>query len=70
MTPGQKHAAVAAAVWVPVIAYQARELSQGEEGWPFSRFICLLPVWLFLAVVTPAVTWFVPHIVWNRRRHA
>jgi hypothetical protein len=68
MTPGQKHAALAGAAWVPVIAYQWHELASGADGWPFSRFIRLLPVWLFLIIVGGFLGWFVPHICSPRKR--
>lgn len=70
MTPGRKHALIAAAVLTPPAIYQAREIAQGDDGWPFSRYIRLLPLWLFLTVTGFAFGWFVPHIALPKIRCA
>jgi hypothetical protein len=68
MTPGQRHAVLATAALAPAVIYQAHEIAQGDEGYPFSRFLRLLPVWLFLAVAVPGFGWFVPHICGRKHR--
>lgn len=63
MTPGQRHVAWVSACATPLIAYQAREVSQRDDGWPISRFLGLLPLWLFLTILGGFNSWFCPHIV-------
>ncbi|MGH3998840.1 MAG: hypothetical protein ACRDTJ_15450 [Pseudonocardiaceae bacterium] len=38
-----RRAVVAAAALVPPLAYEFAELARGREGWPYSRFVRLLP---------------------------
>lgn len=66
MSPAQRHGVVLAAAAAPLVAYQARELAQGIDGWPISRFARLLPLWLFLSMVAGFFGWFVPHIALRR----
>jgi hypothetical protein len=68
VSPAQRHGLELAAAASPLVAYQVREVSRGAEGWPISRFLRLLPVWLFLLLGGLFLRWFVPHIVKRARR--
>lgn len=58
-------AALAVASIAPGLAYELAELSRGEEGWPFTRWVLLLPRWVIALVLTAAyvVLWhhFINH---------
>jgi hypothetical protein len=63
MTPCQRHAVVATAVLAPALTYELIEVAQGEEGWPYSRFMRLMPPAAFTVVLvgTGGLLW--THIV-------
>ena len=63
MTPGQRHALLASAALVPFAVYEAVEISQGDDGWPYSRWLRLLPPELFVAGLIGFNAWFGPHIL-------
>jgi len=63
MTPGKRHAVVAVAALVPAAVYEAVEVAQGADGWPYSRFLRFLPGWLFLGLLAAFNAWFGPHIL-------
>lgn len=63
MTPGQRHAVLAGAALVPFALYEAVEVAQGADGWPYSRFLRLLPPELFIGGVVAFNAWLIPHIV-------
>lgn len=63
MSPAQRHALVAAVVLVPALAYELREVTQGADGWPYSRFLRLLPPPVFLGCLVGFNAWIGPHIL-------
>lgn len=63
MTTGQRHAVAASLALLPMLAYEAREVAQGDDGWPYSRFLRHLPGPVFLGAVVAFNAWFIPHIL-------
>jgi len=63
MTPARKHAVLALGALAFPLAYEAVEVSQGPDGWPYSRWIRRLPPWLFLGLLAAFNAWFGPHIL-------
>lgn len=63
MSPGQRHALIAAAALAPFLVYEAVEVAQGDDGWPYSRFLRLMPPELFLVGLVTFNAWFGPHIL-------
>jgi hypothetical protein len=63
VSPQRRHAVVAAAVLVPALAYELVEVAQGDDGWPYSRYMRLMPPAAFTATLalTGGVLW--THIV-------
>jgi hypothetical protein len=63
MSPRQRHAVLASVVLVPPLTYELVEVFQGEDGWPYSRFMRLLPppVFTLTLAATAGVLW--THIV-------
>lgn len=43
---------IAAASLVPPFAYELAELRKGKDGWPFTRYILLLPRWVIAVLLT------------------
>lgn len=60
---GRRHAVVAAAVLLPAFVYELREVAQGPDGWPYSRYLRLLPPPVFLGCLVGFNAWIGPHIL-------
>lgn len=67
---GRRHAVLATVALVPALAYEAVEIYQGEEGWPYSRFLRLLPPVIFLGGLASANAVLIPHILRRAARVA
>ena len=67
---GRRHAVLAAVALVPALAYEAVEVYQGDDGWPYSRFLRLVPPPVFVGSVVAANAWLIPHILRRAARAA
>lgn len=63
MSVGLRRGLLAAAALLPALAYEARELRRGAEGWPYSRFLRLIPPVLFLGGIAAGNAVLIPHIL-------
>lgn len=63
-----RRAVVAATALVPAFAYEFAEISKGPNGWPYSRFIRLIPLPLRIVLLALLTLWGWPHLIRDTRK--
>ena len=58
-----RRAVVAAAALAPAFVYEFVEIAKGDTGWPYSRFIRLIPMPVRVAALTGVTAWAWPHLI-------
>jgi len=59
----RRAAAIAAASLVPPLAYELVELKKGPDGWPFTRYVLILPRWVIAVLLGAAFVVLWDHFI-------
>lgn len=58
-----RRAVLAVAALVPAFVYEFVEIAKGDDGWPYSRFIRLIPLPARVAGLFGVTAWGWPHLL-------
>jgi hypothetical protein len=64
----RRKAIVAAAALAAPLAVEFYEISEGPDGWPYSRYIRLIPLPLRILLLAILTFWGWPHLIRDTRK--